>query len=153
VTALVCWLVLRVRARRGTMGVAAVLAVPLLVLNVIWYAFVYHLQSALAPMQHTIAALESLAPRGSRITAIVSADRDPMAMLSYYGKFWLEDRLTVYWTGSVPPPWYVDSVGPPADAARATRATYLLGLPGETHCEGAALPLGVAGCRSGSESR
>jgi hypothetical protein len=137
VTALVCWLVLRVRARRGTMGVAAVLAVPLLVLNVIWYAFVYHIQAALAPMQHTIAALESLAPRGSRITAIVSADRDPMAMLSYYGKFWLEDRLTVYWTGRVPGPWYVDSIGPSADAVRATRATYLLGLPGEsTQCAG-----------------
>jgi hypothetical protein len=143
-TALVCWLVLRVRARRGTMGVAAVLAVPLLVLNVIWYAFVYRIQRPLAPMQQTIAALESLAPAGgdARITTVVSADKDPMAMLSYYGKFWLEDRLTVYWTGHLPPPWYVDSIGAAADAARATRPGYLVRLPGDAApCDGSALPI------------
>jgi hypothetical protein len=143
-TALVCWLVLRVRARRGAMGVAVVLALPLLVLNVIWYAFVYRIQRPLAPMQQTIAALESLAPAGgdARITTVVSADKDPMAMLSYYGKFWLEDRLTVYWTGRVPPPWYVDSIGAAADAARATRPGYLVRLPGDAApCDGSALPI------------
>src|SRR6185369_8719600 len=145
-TALVCWWARRARARHGPLALATALAVPLLVLNVVWYAFVYRIQGALEPMQRTVAALEAAAPAGSRITAVVSADRDPMAMLSYYGKFWLEDRLTVYWTGSAPPPWYVDSIGPAPDAARATRAAYLVGLPGETHCEGTTLPLGIVAC-------
>ena len=147
VTALVCWLARRARERHGTLALTAVLAVPLLVLNVAWYAFVYRIQSDLEPMQRTIAALESAAPVGSPITAVVGVDRDPMSMLSYYGKFWLEDRLTVYWTGSAPPPWYVDSVGPAATAARVTRAAYLVGLPGvAASCAGAVrAPLAIAG--------
>jgi hypothetical protein len=89
-------------------------------------------------MQRTIEALESRTPAGSRITALVGADRDPMAALSYYGKFWLEDRLTVYWTGSAQRPWYADAVGPAPDAIRATRPAYLVGLPGVTAlCPGA----------------
>ena len=145
--ALVCWCVRRVRARRGTLALVATLAVPLLALNVAWYAFIYGFQNELAPLQRTLAALESGTSRGSRITTVVSADRDPMAVLSYYGKFWLEDRLTVYWASSAPPPWYVDSIGPVADAARATRAAYLVGLPGEaTNCAGAArVPLATTG--------
>ena len=131
VTALVCVAARRARARRGPLALATVLAVPLLALNLVWYAFVYRIQGALAPMQRTVATLESL-PAGSRITAVVGEDRDPMAMLSYYGKFWLEDRLTVYWTGKAPPPWYVDSVGPAADAARATRSDYLVTPAGIT---------------------
>jgi hypothetical protein len=130
VVALVCAWTRRVRANTGVLAFAAPLAVPLLVLNVEWYAFVYRIQDGLAPMQRTIAALESSTPAGSRITAVVGADKHPMAMLSYFGKFWLEDRLTVYWTSSAPPPWYVDSVGPAADAVRATRPMYLIGLPG-----------------------
>ena len=59
-TALVCWSARRARARHGTLVLAAVLAVPLLVLNVVWYTFVYRTQNGLEPMQHTIAALESL---------------------------------------------------------------------------------------------
>ena len=55
----------------GPIALAVVLAVPLLVLNAVWYAFVYHIQPNLAPIQRTIAALESLAPDGSRITAVV----------------------------------------------------------------------------------
>jgi len=120
--------------------------VPLLVLNVVWYAFVYRIQHFIEPMQHTVAALEAIAPAGSRITAVVSDDRDPMAMLSYYGKFWLEDRLTVYWTGSGPPPWYVNATGPASVAASATRAAYLVGLPGvAAQCAGATrVPLTTA---------
>jgi hypothetical protein len=146
-TALVCWCARRARARHGTLALAATLAVPLLVLNVVWYAFVYRIQRFVEPMQRTVAGLESVAPAGSRITAVVNDDRDPMAMLSYYGKFWLEDRLTVYWTGNAPPPWYVDATGPASGAARATRAAYLVGLPGVgAQCEGAArVPLATTG--------
>ena len=146
-TALVCLLARRALARHGTVALAATLALPLLVLNVTWYAFVYSIQSALDPMRHTIAALESSLPAASRITAVVNTDRDPMAMLSYYGKFWLEDRLTVYWSGSAPPPWYADAAGPVSDAARRTRATYLIGLPGmAAQCEGATrAPLATSG--------
>jgi hypothetical protein len=146
-TALVCWLARRARERGSTLGVTVVLGVPLLVLNVAWYAFVYRIQADLAPMRQTIAALESAAPAGATITAVVGVDRDPMSMLSYYGKFWLEDRLTVYWTGSPPAPWYVDSIGPAANAARATRAAYLVGLPGvAAACAGAVrAPLAVTG--------
>jgi hypothetical protein len=137
-TALVCWMARRAQLRHRTSVLTATLAVPLLVLNVVWYAFVYRIQRFIEPMQHTIAALESALPAGARVTAVVSADRDPMAMLSYYGKFWLEDRLTVYWTSSERPPWYVDAVGPASDAARQTRAAYLVGLPGiAAYCEGA----------------
>jgi len=145
-TALVCLAARRARVRHGPMALAAVLAAPLLVLNVVWYAFVYRIQGALEPMQHTIAALEALPP-AARITTLVSEDRDPMAMLSYYGKFWLEDRLTVYWTGTAPPPWYADSAGPAANAAPATRATHLIGLPGvASPCAGAVrAPLATAG--------
>ena len=137
-TVLVCVLARRMWARHGTLARAVTLAMPLLVLNVVWYAFVYRIQRFIEPMQNTIAALEAIAPAGSRITAVVSADADPMAMLSYYGKFWLEDRLTVYWTGSAPPPWYVDATGPASAAASATRAAYLVGLPGvAAQCVGA----------------
>jgi len=135
--ALVCWWARLACTRRGTLAGAAALVLPLLVLNATWYAFVYRIQADLAPMQRTIEALEARPP-DSRITTVVSADRDPMASVSYYGKFWLEDRLTVYWTGSARPPWYVDTVGPAAAAARATRAAYLVGLPGEAApCAGA----------------
>ena len=151
-TVLVCVLARRMWARHGTLARAVTLAMPLLVLNVVWYAFVYRIQRFIEPMQNTIAALEALPvipsersesrnlhlPSGARITAVVSADADPMAMLSYYGKFWLEDRLTVYWTGSAPPPWYVDATGPASAAASATRAAYLVGLPGvAAQCVGA----------------
>ena len=76
-----------------------------------------------------------------------------MAMLSYYGKFWLEDRLTVYWTGSTPPPWYVDATSPPLAArrsplaARRSPSAYLVGLPGvAASCEGAVgAPLPTSG--------
>jgi hypothetical protein len=144
--ALVCWWARVARARHGTLASAAALVFPLLVLNAVWYAFVYRIQADLAPMQRTIAALESRTPAGSRITAVVDADRDPMAMLSYYGKFWLDDRLTVFWTSSARPVWYVDSVGAPPNAARATRADYLVGLPGVTAlCPGAVpVPLATA---------
>jgi hypothetical protein len=151
-TVLVCVLARRMWARHGTLARAATLAAPLLVLNVVWYAFVYRIQHFIEPMQNTVAALEALPvipserseskdlhlPSRPRITAVVSSDSDPMAMLSYYGKFWLEDRLTVYWTGSEPPPWYVDATGPAPAAASATRAAYLVGLPGVgAQCPGA----------------
>jgi hypothetical protein len=134
----VCWCVRRVRPRYGPLALATTLAIPLLALNAAWYAFIYRFQSELAPLQQTIAALESGIPAGARITTVVSADSEPMARLSYYGKFWLEDRVTAYWAGSAPPPWYVDSVGPAVAAARATGAAYLVGLPGlAAQCEGA----------------
>jgi len=142
--ALICWWARVARARRGTLASAAALAVPLLALNVTWYAFVYRIQHRIAPMQSTIAALESRTPAGSRITAVVSADNDPMAMLSYYGKFWLEDRLTVYWTGTALRPWYADSAGPTRDAVRATRAAYLVGLPGVAALCPGAVPVPLA---------
>jgi len=146
-TALVCWWARRARERHGTLALTVALAVPLLVLNVVWYAFVYRIQRFIEPVPHTIAALEAGLPAQARITAVVSDDRDPMAMLSYYGKFWLEDRLTVYWTGSAPPPWYVDVVGPASDAARQTHATHLVGLPGvAADCPGAVqAPLATQG--------
>jgi hypothetical protein len=139
--ALVCWWARVARARRGVLGSAAALVFPLLVLNAVWYAFVYRIQADLAPLQRTIEALESRTPAGSRITTVVSADRDPMAVLSYYGKFWLEDRLTVYWTGSAPPPWYADAIGPASGAVGATRAAYLVGPPGVAALCAGAVPV------------
>jgi hypothetical protein len=144
--ALVCWWARVARARRGTLASAAALALPLLVLNVAWYAFAYRLQHELDPVQRTIEALESRTPAGSRIMTVVGADRDPMAILSYYGKFWLEDRLTVYWTDTAKRPWYADAVGATPDAIRAAHPAYLVGLPGvAAFCPGAVpVPLATA---------
>ena len=113
-----------------------VLAGTLVLLNVGWYAFVYRIQTMLVPLERTVQRLERL-PADARITTVVPADADPMAALSYYGKFWLADRLTIYWTGAAAPPWYVDSTGTVADAVSRTKATHLVGLPGvEALCPG-----------------
>jgi hypothetical protein len=106
-----------------------VLAGAILALNVAWYAFIYHIQSNLASTERKIQLLETL-PAGSRITTVVPAHADPMAALSSYGKFWLGDRLTVYWTGTEKPPWYVDMRGAESEVIARTNAAYLVGLPG-----------------------
>ena len=106
-----------------------VLATALLVLNVAWYAFIYHIQSNLASMEQKIRLLETL-PADARITAVVPAHADPMAALSMYGKFWLGDRFTVFWTGSDQPAWYADARGAQSEVIARTSPAYLVGLPG-----------------------
>jgi hypothetical protein len=111
-----------------------VLAAAIVALNVAWYAFIYHIQTNLASTEQKIRLLETL-PAGARITAVVPAHADPMAALSTWGKFWLDDRLTVYWTGADRPPWYVDARGAQSEVIARTRPAYLVGLPGlETLC-------------------
>jgi uncharacterized membrane protein len=111
-----------------------VLAAAIVALNVAWYAFIYHIQTNLASTEQKIRLLETL-PAGARITAVVPAHADPMAALSTWGKFWLDDRLTVYWTGADRPPWYVDARGAQSEVIARTRPAYRVGLPGlETLC-------------------
>ena len=105
------------------------LAATVVVLNVAWYAFIYHIQANLVPFERSVARLESL-PGSARITTVVPAHAEPMASVSSYAKFWLGDRVTVYWTGTEKPPWYVDATGPASDVASRTRPNYLVGLPG-----------------------
>ena len=121
--------VLRSRERMHEAVRFGVLATAIVVLNVAWYAFIYHIQTNLASTEQKIRLLETLPP-GSRITAVVPAHADPMAALSTWGKFWLDDRLTVYWTGTEKPPWYVDVRGGQADVIARTNPAYLVGLPG-----------------------
>ncbi|MFL5619131.1 MAG: glycosyltransferase family 39 protein [Gemmatimonadaceae bacterium] len=106
-----------------------VLAGAIVLLNVAWYAFIYHIQANLAPVERSVRRLEML-PADARITTVVPAHADPMAALSSYGKFWLGDRVTVYWTGTARPPWYVDVSGAASDVVARTKPTYLVGLAG-----------------------
>jgi hypothetical protein len=104
-------------------------ASAMIVLNVAWYAFIYHIQTNLESAEHKIRLLETL-PSDARITAVVPAHADPMAALSTYGKFWLGDRFTVYWTGAEKPQWYADVNGAQSDVIARTSPAYLVGLPG-----------------------
>ena len=106
-----------------------VLAGSIVLLNVAWYAFVYQLQTNLVPVERNVRRLESL-PADARITAVVPAHADPMAVLSQYGKFWLGERFTAYWTGSARPPWYIDVSGATSEVIARTKPTHLVGLPG-----------------------
>lgn len=107
-----------------------VLAASVVALNVVWYAFIYRIQSNLAPSERSVARLERL-PADARITTVVPANDEPMASVSSYAKFWLGDRVTVYWTGAEsPPPWYVDVSGAAADVVARTKPSHLVGLPG-----------------------
>jgi hypothetical protein len=119
------------RSRGATHGALrfGVLAGALVLLNVAWYAFVYHIQTNLVPVERSVRRLEML-PADARITTVVPAHADPMAVLSSYAKFWLNDRLTVYWTGTGKPPWYVDVSGAASEVLARTRPTHLVGLPG-----------------------
>jgi hypothetical protein len=117
---------------RGAMQGAlrfGVLVGTLVMLNVAWYAFVYHIQTNIVPVERNVRRLETL-PADARITTIVPADADPMAALAYYGQFWLDERLTVYWTGTGKPPWYADVVGTESEVLARTKPTHLVGLPG-----------------------
>ena len=130
-------------AMRGALRFG-VLAGTLVLLNVGWYAFVYRIQGMLAPLERSVRRLEML-PAGARITTVVPEDADPMAALSYYGKFWLADRLTIYWTGTGAPPWYVDSTGMASDVVARTQPTHLVGLPGlEALCPAGTVLAGAA---------
>jgi hypothetical protein len=126
--ALVCWAV-RSRNRVHLALRFGVLATTLLALNVAWYAFIYHIQTNLASTEQKLRMLETL-PAGSRITAVVPAHADPMAALSMYGKFWLGDRFTVFWTGADEPAWYADVRGAQSDVIPRTSSAFLVGLPG-----------------------
>jgi hypothetical protein len=126
--AALCW-ILRSRERVGEALRFGVLAGAIVVLNVAWYAFIYHIQKDLESTEQKIGLLETL-PAGARITAVVPAHADPMAALSTYGKFWLGDRFTVYWTGTEKPEWYADTSGPQSDVIARTNPAYLVGLPG-----------------------
>jgi hypothetical protein len=106
-----------------------VLAGAIVLLNVAWYAFIYHIQTNLVAVERSVRRLEML-PADARITTVVPAHADPMAALASHGKFWLGDRLTVYWTGTATPPWYADVSGAAADVVARTNPTYVVGLPG-----------------------
>ena len=138
--AIVCVLARSRERMRGALRVST-LAATVVVLNVAWYAFIYHIQTNLVPVERSVARLESL-PASARIATVVPAHADPMATLSQYAKFWLGDRLTVYWTGTEKAPWYVDVSGAAPDAIASTKANYLVGLPGvEALCPaGSVLP-------------
>jgi len=70
-----------------------------------------------------------------RATIVVSDSSEAQQNLALYAKFWLDGRSTGYWTGAKPIPWYLDSLGPRADAAARTGADYLVGESGlEASC-------------------
>lgn len=144
--AAVCW---ATRSREPLRGAArvATLAATLVVLNAAWYAFIYRIQRDLAPLERTLHQLETVIPTDARITVIVPANAEPMAALSYHGKFWLGERLTVFWTGATTPAWYADTSGDASDVVAKTKAAYLVGLPGiEAFCpRGAPLPAATPG--------
>ena len=139
--AVVCWGASSRERMHGTLRVGT-LAATLVMLNAAWYAFVYRMQRDLAPLERTLHQVEALAPRDARITLVVSATGEPMAALSQYGKFWLGERLTAYWTSAEKPAWYTDVRGDASEMVTRTRANYLVGLPGvEALCpRGVALP-------------
>jgi len=142
----ICWGARSREQLRGALRVGT-LAATLVVLNVTWYAFVYRIQGNLLPLERTLHEMETLAPGDARIVTVVPADAEPMSALSYHGKFWLGERLTVYWTGAADAPWYVDARGDATEVVARTRATHLIGLPGvEALCPGGAtLPTSSAG--------
>jgi hypothetical protein len=117
---------------RGAMGGAlrfGMLAGTLLLWNAAWYGFIYRFQRDLIPAERNVERLERL-PADASITAVVPEYADPMAALSTYGKFWLGDRLTVYWTGTTERPWFTDIGGPASEVVARTKPTHLVGLPG-----------------------
>ncbi|HKP15800.1 MAG TPA: glycosyltransferase family 39 protein [Gemmatimonadaceae bacterium] len=144
--AAICWSASSPERMRGALRFGT-LGATLLVLNAAWYGFVYRIQRDLAPLEQTLHDIETLAPGDARITIVVPADKDPVAFLSYHGKFWLDERLTLYWTGTADPPWYIDMRGDASEAVTRTRATHLVGLPGvEALCPGGvALPASKEG--------
>ena len=120
-----------------------------MVLNAAWYAFIYRIQRDLAPLERTLHQLETVLPANARITAVVPANAEPMAALSYHGKFWLGERLTVYWMGAGKPAWYADANGDVSDVVARTTPAYLVGLPGiEAVCP-RGLPIPAATPRDG----
>lgn len=125
-----CWLAGRARAGVAGLVRPVSLAALLIVLNASWYLFVYRIQQNLSPIAGTIRELEVGTRPTDRITTVVHRDTAPMSDLSVYAKFWLDERVTVYWVGDKRPPWYADSIGPPAEAVRRTGASYLVGDPG-----------------------
>src|SRR4029079_4488864 len=68
--AAVCWCACSRERMRGALRFGT-LAATLLVLNAAWYAFVYHIQGNLAPLERTLGGIETLAPADARITVVV----------------------------------------------------------------------------------
>ena len=137
--AVVCWGARRDAGRRPTFHRAAWIAAPLLVLNVGWYLFLYHIQGMLQPIVRTVDALETRTPSGALVTLVAREDAPPIQMLAWYTKFWLQERATIYWAGSGAPPSFADVSGPAANAVRATMPAYLVGTNGiESLCPNAA---------------
>jgi hypothetical protein len=137
--AVVCRGARREGGRRPTLRRAAWIAAPLLVLNVGWYLFVYHIQAMLQPIVRTVDALERRTPSGALVTLVAREDAPPMQMLAWYAKFWLQERATIYWAGAGAPPSYADTSGPAKNVVHATMPAYLVGVRGiESLCPGAA---------------
>jgi hypothetical protein len=136
--AVVCRGARREGGRRPTLRRAAWIAAPLLVLNVGWYLFVYHIQAMLQPIVRTVDALERRTPSGALVTLVAREDAPPMQMLAWYAKFWLQERATIYWAGAGAPPSYADTSGPAKNVVHATMPAYLVGVRGiESLCPGA----------------
>ena len=124
---------------------AASLAALLLLLNAAWYVRLYRIQVPLQPFTHVIEGLEANTRPRDAITLVVDEDAEPMSLVAWYAKFWLQERATVYWTGQGGPPWYADAIGPVSDAVRRTRPTHLVGLSGITALCPEASPVPAAG--------
>jgi hypothetical protein len=136
--AVVCWGARREAGGRPTLERAAWIAAPLLVLNVGWYLFLYHIQGMLQPIVRTVDALETQTESGALVTLVAREDAPPMQMLAWYAKFWLQERATIYWAGSGAPPSYADASGPAENVVHATMPAYLVGPRGsESFCPGA----------------
>jgi hypothetical protein len=127
--ALVCWGATRARGALARVPRWTWIAAPLVVLNLGWYVFVHRIQGMLDPIARTVSALETRTPPGSRVTAVLEENAPPMQMLVWYVKFWLDDRATIYWAGTGPPPTSASVMGAAEDAVRATAPRYLLGTP------------------------
>ena len=115
------------RSRSLVARMAWVAALPL-ALNLGWYLLQYR-SSTLEPIWQVVRGLERAMKPGDRVAVVVSDTSEAGQNLALYAKFWLDGRSTGYWTGGDPIPWYLDSIGPARDAARRTRANYLVGGP------------------------
>jgi hypothetical protein len=136
--AIVCWGARREAGRRPTLRRAAWIAAPLLLLNVGWYLFLYHIQGMLQPIVRMVDALETQTSNTALVTLVAREDAPPMQMLAWYTKFWLQERATIYWAGTGTPPSFADASGSAADAVRATMPAYLVGTTGiDALCPGA----------------
>jgi hypothetical protein len=106
-----------------------------LLLNLSWYASLYrdiyrNPDSRLNATWRLVHRLEKRLGPDQRVTILIHEDNQMLQQLSARAEFWLDDRITAYWTGAGPSPWYTDARGPAQDAAKRTAASYFVAAPG-----------------------